>query len=74
MTCTCQEAGEKEDKREPDLPTKDWSETIKGLLDSSTLVLNKTKISFFVYKMDGLEECYRNIDEVNIQMFYQRCI
>lgn len=24
--------------------------------------------------MDGLEECYRNIDEVNIQMFYQRCL
>lgn len=24
--------------------------------------------------MDGLEEFYRNIDEVNIRMFYQRCI
>ena len=53
---------------------KDWSETIKGLLDATTLVAEDTQVNFFVYKMDGLEEFHRNIDEVNVQMFYQRCI
>lgn len=53
---------------------KDWSQTVKNLLDATTLVANGTKVSFFVYKMDGLEEFHRNIDEVNINMFYQRCL
>ena len=65
-------------KEEPLIPRgadeKDWCETIKNLLDAASFVSHRTQISFFVYKMDGLEEFYRNIDEVNIRMFYQRCI
>ena len=51
-----------------------YSESIKNLLQASTVVAENTKISFFVYSMEGLPENLRNIDEVNIQMFYQRCL
>ena len=47
-----------------------WSETIKNLLDSSTLVAENTQVNFFVYKMDDLEDFHKNIDEVNVPMFY----
>ena len=53
---------------------KDWSETINKLLDSSTLNAENSQVNFFVYKMDGLEENLRNIDEVNVRLFYERCI
>ena len=33
-----------------------------------------TQINFFVYKMDDMPENQRNIDEVNVTEFYQRCI
>ena len=57
-----------------DKKANDWSETIKNLLDSSTLVAENTQVNFFVYKMDHLDEFHRNIDEVNVPMFYIRCI
>ena len=53
---------------------KDWSETINKLLDSSTLNAENSQVNFFVYKMDSLEENLRNIDEVNVRLFYERCI
>ena len=53
---------------------KDWSQTIKNLLEATQVVLERSKVSFFVYKMDGLDEIHRKIDENNIQMFYRRCI
>jgi len=69
-------ASDEADEKKPaqDANAKDWSETIKNILDSSNLVAQNTQVNFFVYKMDELEEFYRNIDEVNVQMFYQRCI
>lgn len=67
--------GEKSGEANDDKAPKDWSEeTIRNLLESSTLVAENTQVNFFVYKMDDLEEFLRNIDTVDAQMFYHRCI
>lgn len=65
-----QAAGEAEHLPRQDMADDNYSETLKNVLQASTMVAESTKISFFVYKMDSLPENIRNIDEVNIQMFY----
>ena len=69
-------ANDEAEEKKPvkDANAKDWSETIKNLLDASNIGAQDTQVNFFVYKMDELDEFHRNIDEVNVQMFYERCI
>ena len=70
-----QQDGEEERRRSRDSAEDErMRETLKNILANSLVEAETTKVSFFVYKMDGLEEFYRNIDEVNIPLFYQRCL